>query len=80
FILLVFLVFLVNLNYTWEMSTWLSFFYQFTPLYGHNPFASACADFGRISRQNSDTLLGFCLLLPPRAPISVGAVDKIQAF
>ncbi|MGO5155580.1 hypothetical protein ACTQ2W_04230, partial [Ligilactobacillus ruminis] len=26
FILLVFLVFLVNLNYTWEMSTWLSFF------------------------------------------------------
>jgi len=27
---------LVNLNYTWEMSTWLSFFYQFTPLYGHN--------------------------------------------
>ncbi|MGO4955622.1 hypothetical protein ACTQ5Z_10800, partial [Ligilactobacillus ruminis] len=36
FILLVFLVFLVNLNYTWEMSTWLSFFYQFTPLYGQN--------------------------------------------
>ena len=34
----------------------------------------------RGGRQDSGISLGFCLLLPPRAPISVGAVDKIQAF
>ena len=38
------------------------------------------ADFGRVGRQISDILLGFCLLLPPRAPISVGSVDKFQTF
>ena len=34
----------------------------------------------RGGRQISDILLGFCLLLPPCAPISVGSVDKIQTF
>lgn len=34
----------------------------------------------RVGRQNSSILIGFCLLLSPRAPISVGSVDKIQAF
>ena len=34
----------------------------------------------RGGRQDSDILLGFCLLLLPRGPISVGSVDKFQAF
>ena len=34
----------------------------------------------RGGRQISGIFISFCLLLPPRAPISVGSVDKIQTF
>ncbi|MEE1507826.1 MAG: hypothetical protein U0L25_01285 [Ligilactobacillus ruminis] len=46
------------------------FFYQFTPLYGHN----------RSGRQKLGISLDFCLLRWSRAPFLKEAADKIQAF
>ena len=38
------------------------FFYQFTPLYGHNPFEAAHPIFEVSGRQKSHIPPGFCLL------------------
>jgi len=54
FILLVFLVFLVNLNYTWEMSTWLSFFinlHHYTGITKQNAFYGQAGIFQRFVRK-----------------------------
>ncbi|MGO4925202.1 hypothetical protein ACTQ44_09795, partial [Ligilactobacillus ruminis] len=65
FILLVFLVFLVNLNYTWEMSTWLSFFINLHHYTGIT----------RDSRQKPGGMPLFCL---PVGPNSGRADSKVE--
>ncbi|MGO4955595.1 hypothetical protein, partial [Ligilactobacillus ruminis] len=76
FILLVFLVFLVNLNYTWEMSTWLSFFIN---LHHYTGITPAHPEFAPSSRQKAHIHPVFCLLLVPHGPIQTYGRDSAKA-
>ncbi|MGO4925020.1 hypothetical protein ACTQ44_08870, partial [Ligilactobacillus ruminis] len=61
FILLVFLVFLVNLNYTWEMSTWLSFFinlHHYTGITKCSPPLRAKRQFLKSARKMQPSVTG----------------------